>query len=79
MFKRNYSRREFVKKNSLAGLGAAVALSAGPALLANSGADKGIAAILGGQKIRTKEWPVWPQWKPEVYEEQVLKVLRSGV
>ena len=45
MFKRNYSRREFVKKNSLAGLGAAVALSAGPALLANSGADKGMAGM----------------------------------
>ena len=79
MSKRNYTRREFVKKNSMAGIGAAVALSAAPALLANCAADTGVPAILGGQKIRTKEWPVWPQWKPEVYEEQVLKVLRSGV
>jgi perosamine synthetase len=79
MAKKNYSRREFVKQNSLAGLGAAVAFSAGSAVLANCASDTGIPAILGGQKIRTKEWPVWPQWKPEKYEEQVLKVLRSGV
>lgn len=79
MAKKNVSRREFVKQNSLAGLGAAVAMGVGPALLANCASDNGIPAILGGQKIRTREWPVWPQWKPEKYEEQVLKVLRSGV
>ena len=79
MTKRNYSRREFVKQNSLAGLGTAVAMGVGPVLLANCATDTGTPAILGGQKIRTKEWPVWPQWKPEKYEEQVLKVLRSGI
>lgn len=76
---KNYSRREFVKQNSLAGLGAAVALGVAPTILANCASDSGTPAILGGSKIRTKEWPVWPQWKPEVYEEQVLKVLRSGI
>jgi len=35
MSKRNYSRREFVKQNSLAGLGAAVAMSVAPTILAN--------------------------------------------
>ena len=79
MSKRNYSRREFVKQNSLAGLGAAVAMGVAPTILANCATDTGVPAILGGQKIRTKEWPVWPQWKPEVYEEEVLKVLRSGI
>jgi perosamine synthetase len=79
MSKRNYSRREFVKQNSLAGLGAAVSLSMSPALLAVNITGQDTPAILGGQKIRTKEWPAWPQWKPEKYEEQVLKVLRSGV
>ena len=79
MSKRNYSRREFVKQNSMAGLGAAVAMGVAPTLLANYTSDQSTPAILGGQKIRTKEWPVWPQWKPEVYEEQVLKVLRSGI
>lgn len=77
--KKNYSRREFVKQNSLAGIGAAVALTVTPTLLANCATDTSIPAILGGQKIRTKEWPGWPQWDPSVDEEQVLKVLRSGV
>jgi perosamine synthetase len=77
--KENYTRREFVKQNSLAGLGAAVAIGISPALMANCATDTGTPAILGGQKIRTAAWPVWPQWKPEKYEEQVLKVLRSGI
>lgn len=38
-----------------------------------------IPAILGGQKIRTKEWSKWPIWDSSTDEEQVLKVLRSGV
>ncbi|HBE41027.1 MAG TPA: glutamine--scyllo-inositol aminotransferase [Bacteroidales bacterium] len=75
----NYSRREFVKQNSIAGIGAAVAMSVGPAILANCAADTGLPAILGGQKIRTKEWPQWPIWDPSADEEQVIKVLRSGV
>lgn len=77
--RKNYSRREFVKQNSLAGLGAAVAVGFTPTLMANCVADTGTPAILGGQKIRTGEWPVWPQWKPAEYEEQVLKALRSGI
>ncbi len=79
MKKRNYSRREFVKQNTMAGIGATVAMSVAPAVLANCSADTGTPAILGGQKIRTKEWPVWPMWDPSADEEQVLKVLRSGV
>jgi perosamine synthetase len=79
MSKRNYSRREFVKKNSMAGLGAAVAMGATPTLLANCATDTGVPAILGGQKIRTKGWPGWPMWNQATDEEQLLKVLRSGV
>jgi len=77
--KNNYSRREFVKQNSLAGIGAAVAMSVGPTILANCSTDTGTPAILGGQKIRTKDWPKWPIWDPATDEEQVLKVLRSGI
>jgi perosamine synthetase len=79
MSKRNYSRREFVKQNSMAGIGAAVAMSVAPTILANCSADNGKPAILGGSKIFTKEWPVWPQWKPELYDDQLLKVMKSGV
>ena len=76
---KNYSRRKFVKQNSLAGIGAAVAMSVSPTILAGCMTDTGTPAILGGQKIRTKEWPGWPMWDPATDEEQVIKVLRSGV
>ena len=79
MSRKNYSRREFVKQNSLAGLGAAVAMGAGPVSLAHSVTNTDTPAILGGRKVRTKSWPVWPMWNPATDEEQVLKVLRSGV
>jgi perosamine synthetase len=79
MKKRSYSRREFIKQNSLAGLGAAVALGIAPTLLAHGVGDSSIPAILGGQKIRTKGWPGWPVWDSAADEEPVIKVLRSGV
>lgn len=79
MKKRHYSRREFIKENSLAGLGAAVALGVAPALLAHRAGDISAPAILGGRKIRTKGWPGWPVWDSAADEEPVLKVLRSGV
>jgi len=79
MTKRNYSRREFVKQNSMAGLGAAVAMGVAPTLLANCATETATPAILGGKKVRTKEWPGWPIWDTATDEEQVLKVLRSGV
>ncbi|MGV8095449.1 MAG: DegT/DnrJ/EryC1/StrS family aminotransferase [Mangrovibacterium sp.] len=80
MGKNNYSRREFVKQNSLVAIGTAVTMgiTASP-LLACSSAGTGTPAILGGQKIRTKGWPEWPVWNSETDEELVLKVLRSGV
>ena len=79
MSKSKYSRREFVKINSMAGLGATVALGVAPTLIANCSSDTGTPAILGGQAVRTKEWPGWPIWNPETDEKQILEVLRSGV
>ncbi|HPT21257.1 MAG TPA: DegT/DnrJ/EryC1/StrS family aminotransferase [Bacteroidales bacterium] len=79
MPKKSYSRREFVRKNSLAGIGAAVAMGVTPTIMANCVTQTSAPAILGGQKIRTKEWPLWPVWNPATDEEQVIKVLRSGV
>lgn len=73
------SRREFVKQNSLAGIGAAVALGTGTVIFANCSADTGTPAILGGAKIRTKPWPSWPVWDQATDEELVLKTLRSGI
>ena len=79
MSKRNYSRREFVIKNSVAAIGTAAAMSITPTLLANRTTDSSAPAILGGQKIRTKGWPEWPNWNPATDEEPLLKVMRSGV
>ncbi len=79
MTKRNYSRREFVKQNSLAGLGAAVSLGVVPVLMSNRSSVSDVPAILGGEKVRTKAWPHWPQWDITTDEEPVVKVLRSGI
>lgn len=74
-----YSRRDFVKHGSLAGLGAAVGMSVTPRLLAGSTGNAATPAILGGTPVRTKGWPRWPIWNPQTDEEQVLRALRSGV
>ncbi len=79
MARKDFTRREFVKQNTLAGLGAAVAVGLTPTLAANCATDTGVPAILGGQKIHTKGWPEWPQWKPERYNESLLKVMKSGI
>jgi dTDP-4-amino-4,6-dideoxygalactose transaminase len=79
MSNKSYSRRDFVKHGSLAGLGAAVGMSVTPRLLARSRSNGATPAILGGTPVRTKGWSRWPIWNPQTDEEQVLKALRSGV
>jgi perosamine synthetase len=76
--KKRYSRREFIKKNSLTGLGSVLSFGAAPILLAET-VENNTPAILGGQKIRTKGWPGWPRWISETDEKPVLDVLRSGI
>lgn len=77
--KKNYSRREFIKKNSLAGAGAVFTAGVAPALLTGYSRNADDPAILGGQAVRTDSWPDWPQWNPETDEERLIKVIRSGV
>ena len=48
MWKKNYSRREFVKKNSLTGLGALVAMGVTPSMFAGFAKNADVPAILGG-------------------------------
>jgi perosamine synthetase len=79
MSKRNNSRREFIKQSSLAGLGVALTIGVTPTLIANESTIADTPAILGGTPVRTKPFPIWPNWNPETDEPQVLKVLRSGV
>ena len=78
MIHRKYSRREFVKQNSLAGLGTAAAMGISPSIFANS-SDIKTPALLGGKPVRTAGWPGWPVWNPKTDEEQLLRVIRSGV
>ena len=80
-----FSRREFLKRNSLTGLSAALApnlLTPQPQQAIAKSVTFSLAeppALLGGKPVRTQQWPTWPIWKPETDEKQLLEVLRSGV
>jgi perosamine synthetase len=78
MAKKKYSRREFIKQNSLTSLGAVVAIGVTPSIFAHDIRSTQVPALLGGPPVRTKGWPGWPVWDSATDEEQVLKVLRSG-
>jgi len=79
MSERNYSRREFLKHNSIAGLGVALGTGIMPSLLANSAPGAGTPAILGGKPALMGDWPNWPMWNAETDEKLLLEVVRSGV
>ena len=78
--KSGFSRREFLKRNSVAGAG----LTLGVGLSSSSvfaGATRSAykPALLGGEPVISKAWPKWPMRIPEKDEKRVLEVLRSGV
>ena len=79
MKKNDVTRREFIKRNSLAGAGLALSMGmpATPALSGILTADK--PAVLGGTPVRSRGWQKWPMWDPQTDEKLVLEVLRSGV
>ena len=84
--KKDFSRREFIKRNGLGAVLAPALLNPGkvasppkvpppaPRILVS-----GPAAALGGAPVRTKAWPTWPVWIPETDEPRLLQVMRSGV
>ncbi|MDD4872286.1 MAG: DegT/DnrJ/EryC1/StrS family aminotransferase, partial [Kiritimatiellae bacterium] len=43
------------------------------------GAEENMPVLLGGKPVRTKGWGHWPHWVAEEDEQNILKVLRSGV
>ncbi len=81
MTKQGFTRRNFLKYNSVAGLGFILPGSLSSSLLhpraVNTNADK--PALLGGSPVFAKAWPEWPQWIPEEDEKRVVEVLRSGI
>jgi perosamine synthetase len=78
MKKKNYSRREFVRKNAITGIGTIIAMEGVPSLFAFE-KNNDTLALLGGQPVRTEPWPKWPVWDVSTDEEMVIKVLRSCV
>lgn len=72
----NSSRRDFLIKSSVLGLG----MVAAPTLFSQGSWGKSIPAIAGGSPLfKNKEWPKWPVWDIETDEPRVLEALRSGV
>ncbi|MBK8506541.1 MAG: DegT/DnrJ/EryC1/StrS family aminotransferase [Saprospiraceae bacterium] len=69
-----YSRRSFVKQNSLAGL----AITTGVPLV-HLRSQSQQPALLGGQPMIKHDWPSWPIWNQETDEKRLLEVIRSGV
>lgn len=78
--KNDFTRREFIRMNSLAGAGLALGLGlSGTSAFAVHTPDAVRPAVLGGKPVRSKAWPKWPIWNPATDEQGVLEVLRSGV
>ncbi|MDF9798895.1 perosamine synthetase [Catalinimonas alkaloidigena] len=74
-----YSRRRFIKQNTLTGLGAMLPISVNAEYFNPIISDKNKPALMGGEAVRKEEWPEWPQWHPQQDEDKVIEVLRSGV
>jgi dTDP-4-amino-4,6-dideoxygalactose transaminase len=75
MPKNDLSRRDFLKNNSVAGLG--LVFSSTIPSFATPDANK--PAILGGKPAATTRWIEWPIWQSETDDKLVLDVLKSGV
>lgn len=74
-----FTRREFLKQNSLAGLGTVLSVGTIPTIFAGSKVTNDKPAILGGTPVHSKSWPEWPVWNAKTDEPRVLEVLRSGI
>ena len=75
MTKRSFSRREFIKRNSLTGIGI-ISLGMPQNIFPSSQHDT--CAIIGGTPVRTKSWPEWPIWDSEKDQDMVIRVIKSG-
>lgn len=79
MSNNEYSRREFLKQSSVAGLGLTIGAGGGTSLLVNSMNTASVPALLGGKPVMNFNWPEWPMWNPETDENFLLETIRSGV
>jgi perosamine synthetase len=74
---KDISRRDFLKQNSIAGVGM-LASGISP-VITNTSSDLSKPAILGGKPALITNWIKWPMWIPGTDEKLVLETLRSGV
>ena len=78
MYTKSYSRREFIKRNSLTGLGILASTAIFPTITF-AGSQQDVPALLGGTRVHTGGWPRWPVWNPATDEKILLESMRSGV
>jgi perosamine synthetase len=78
MQSKDMPRRTFLKQTSKSVLGAVAAAGLTPAW-AHAASGAKTPAILGGTPTHADKWLKWPIWTPSSDEEQLLKVMRSGV
>ena len=78
MYTKSFSRREFIIKNSLTGLGVLAGSAVFPTI-SFAGNRQDVPALLGGAKVHTGDWPKWPAWNPATDEKILLESMRSGV
>ena len=77
--RKEYSRRTFLKQNSIIGVGTALGVGLAPGLSAETWVRDDKPAILGGKPVRTEGWQKWPMWNPATDEKQLMEVIRSGI
>lgn len=76
---KNFSRREFIRQNTLIGAGSMLAMgTAGTAFASPMFNKRSAPAVLGGEPVHTTGWSEWPIWREGEDEKRVLEVLRSG-
>ncbi len=77
MADKHYSRREFIRQNSMAGAGIILASGLSPVVSASSRRQASVPAFLGGAPAAKINWPKWPMWNPETDEKLLLETVRS--
>jgi perosamine synthetase len=75
MKKKKFTRRQVIAATSAGALGLMTPWPLGSLNIRRK--DKSKLALLGGEPVRTADWPQWPIWDQSA-EEDIIKMLRSG-
>lgn len=74
-----FSRREFIKQNTLAGAALMMAGGIPSAAMVGGKGKAAIPVVLGGEALLNIKWPGWPIWNPATDDQPVMEAIRSGV